>query len=234
MNRTLALLLATATALPVGIAAIPAVQAETAAKDWTKIVAKTPEGGFRVGNPDAALKLVEYGSLTCDHCAHFAEEAMPKLLGEYVKSGRVNFEFRNFIRDPADLTATLLSRCAGPDDFFALTHRYLASQQQWFGKLQAMSEADREAINALPPTERLARFAAMAGLDAAAANGGVSAAQAKQCLANQASIGQLVEMGKTAVEKHQVKGTPSFMINGKTLENVHNWAALEPLLAAGG
>ncbi|HEY9552756.1 thioredoxin domain-containing protein [Allosphingosinicella sp.] len=232
MKRTLALLFAAA-ALPLGIAAVPAAQAE-AAKDWTKTVARTPEGGFRVGNPDAPVKLVEYGSLTCDHCAHFAEEATPKLLGQYVRSGRVSFEFRNFIRDPADLTASLLSRCAGPDDFFALTDRYFDSQAQWYGKLQSMSEADAKAINALAPAERLARFAAIAGLDATAAKAGVPAAQAKQCLTNEASIEQLVQMGRTAVEKHQIKGTPSFMINGKTLENVHNWAALEPLLAAGG
>src|SRR3546814_9181159 len=88
MKRTLALLFAAA-ALPLGIAAVPAAQAE-AAKDWTKTVARTPEGGFRVGNPDAPVKLVEYGSLTCDHCAHFAEEATPKLLGQYVRSGRVS------------------------------------------------------------------------------------------------------------------------------------------------
>ena len=232
MGRTLSLLLAAA-AIPFGTAAVPAAQAE-AAKDWTKVVAKTAEGGFRVGNPDAAMKLVEYGSLTCDHCAHFAEEAMPELLGQYVKSGRVSFEFRNFVRDPADLTASLLSRCAGPDDFFALTHQYFESQPQWFGQLQAMSEAEKEAINALPPTERLARFASMVGLDATAAEAGVSDAEAKQCLASQGSIGQLVEMGKTAVEKHQIKGTPSFMINGKTLENVHTWAALEPHLTTGG
>jgi protein-disulfide isomerase len=74
----------------------------------------------------------------------------------------------------------------------------------------------------------------MTGLDATAAKAGVSGEAAKQCLASEAAIGQLVEMGKAAMEKHQIKGTPSFMINGKTLENVHNWAALEPLLAAGG
>src|SRR3546814_11064888 len=92
-----------------------------------------------------------------------------------------------------------------------------------------MSGADAKAINALAPAERLARFAAIAGLDATAAKAGVPAAQAKQCLTNEASIEQLVQMGRTAVEKHQIKGTPSFIINGNTLENHYNWAALEPL-----
>src|SRR3546814_11711456 len=96
-----------------------------------------------------------------------------------------------------------------------------------------MSGADAKAINALAPAERLARFAAIAGLDATAAKAGVPAAQAKQCLTNEASIEQLVQMCRTAVEKHQIKGTTSFMINGKTMENVHNWEEREPLLTAG-
>src|SRR3546814_14029859 len=97
-----------------------------------------------------------------------------------------------------------------------------------------MSEADAKAINALAPAERLARFAAIAGLDATAAKAGVPAAQAKQCLTNEAAIEQLAQMGRTAVEKHQIKGQPSLMNNGKTQGNVHQWAAPEPLLAAGG
>src|SRR3546814_17288980 len=97
-----------------------------------------------------------------------------------------------------------------------------------------MSEADAKAINALAPAERLARFAAIAGLDATAAKAGVPAAQAKQCPTNEASIEQLVQMGRNDVAKHQIKGTPSFMINGTTQANVHNAAAPEPPLAAGG
>src|SRR3546814_20795882 len=120
-------------------------------------------------------------------------------------SDLVSFEFRNFIRVPADLTASLLSRCAGPDDFFALTDRYFDSQAQWYGKLQSMSEADAKAINALAPAERLARFAAIAGLDAPAAKAGVPAAQAKHCLTNEASTEQLVQMGPHAAQKTQNK-----------------------------
>ena len=59
----------------------------------------TPEGGFLMGNPNADVKLVELGSMTCPHCAEFAEQADQKLINDYVKSGRVSFEFRNFVRD---------------------------------------------------------------------------------------------------------------------------------------
>ena len=39
---------------------------------WTEIVSETPEGGYRMGNPDAPVKLVEYASITCPHCGEFA------------------------------------------------------------------------------------------------------------------------------------------------------------------
>ena len=55
----------------------------------------TPEGGFRMGNPAAPIKLVEYGSLACPHCRHFEETGYKPLLQTYVRTGRVSYEFRN-------------------------------------------------------------------------------------------------------------------------------------------
>src|SRR5687767_11435749 len=64
--------------------------------DWSTMVTKTPEGGFVMGNPNAKVKLVEYGSLTCDHCAAFEEQGGKALVDDYVKKGLVSWEFRNF------------------------------------------------------------------------------------------------------------------------------------------
>ena len=51
--------------------------------------AKTPEGGFLMGNPNAKVKLVEFGSLTCPHCAEFEEQGGKPLVDNYVKKGLV-------------------------------------------------------------------------------------------------------------------------------------------------
>ena len=75
--------------------------------DWSEVVAATPEGGFVMGNPNAGVKLVEYGSYTCGHCARFDEEGVQPLIDKYVKTGRVSFEFRNYVRDPYDLAGAL-------------------------------------------------------------------------------------------------------------------------------
>lgn len=214
------------------LAAAPANKA-VASKDWTGIVAATPEGGFRVGNPRATVKLIEYGSLTCDHCAKFAEEGLPRILSEHVKSGRLSFEFRNFVRDPSDMAAALLSHCAGPGGFFALADDYFSAQRQWMGRFQGMTPDQIKSLDGLPAAQQLPRIAAIGGLDAMAAKAGVPAAKAQQCLSDEAAIEKFVAMRKVAIDTHKLQGTPTFILNGETVE-AHNWSALQPLLGSPG
>src|SRR4029078_5088510 len=85
--------------------------------DWSTIVSATPQGGFLMGNPNAKLKLIEDGSLTCPHCREFDEKGSPPLIANYVKTGIVSWEFRNYVRDAFDLTASLVARCNGAKSF---------------------------------------------------------------------------------------------------------------------
>src|SRR5881397_817088 len=74
-------------------------------------VANATSAGFMMGNPNAKVKLVEIGSLSCPHCKAFDDEGVPALIEKYVKTGLVSWEFRNYVRDAFDLTATLVARC---------------------------------------------------------------------------------------------------------------------------
>jgi len=42
--------------------------APPAGGDWSKTISATPDGGFQMGNPNASVKLIEYGSLTRMAC----------------------------------------------------------------------------------------------------------------------------------------------------------------------
>jgi protein-disulfide isomerase len=218
-----------------GASAAAAAPARAAAqRDWSKAVAVTPEGGFRMGNPAAAVKLVEYASYTCPHCAHFVHEGVPQLIAKYVRSGRVSFELRNLVRDPYDLSAALLNRCAGARNFFPLMHSIFAAQDQWTGRFAALSASEYDALTALPATPKLIRIAAIGGLDAMAARFGVQPARAKACLSDEKAAARLAEMRRVATSQYDVQGTPAFLINGKKAEGAHDWATLEPLLRGGG
>jgi protein-disulfide isomerase len=196
--------------------------------DWSTIVTKTPEGGFLMGNPNARVKLVEFGSLTCPHCAEFEERGGQKLVDDYVKKGLVSWEFRNFVRDPFDMAATLLSRCGGEASFFGLTRNLFKDQRDWVGKIQATDPAKVQSLQAMPPAQQFSTIADLGGLKQYASMRGVPRAKGEQCLANEAEINKLVQMNTDAVSTYNIPGTPTFLINGEVVEQTATWELLEP------
>ncbi len=196
--------------------------------DWSTVVSKTPEGGFVMGNPNAKVKLVEFGSLTCPHCAEFEEKGGKALIDNYVKKGLVSWEFRNFVRDPFDMTATLLARCGGEASFFGLTRNLFADQKDWIGKIQAADPAKVQALQSLPPAQQFSTIADLGGLKQYASMRGVPRAKGEQCLANEAEVTQLVQMNTDAATNFNIPGTPTFLINGSVVESTATWELLEP------
>ena len=191
--------------------------------DWTKTIVATPEGGVLMGNPNADVKFVEYGSLTCGHCAEFAENGTPQLIDKYVKSGRVSFEFRNFLRDGLDMSLALVARCGGPERFFTLSEAMFKDQKSFFERAQAATQEQQAAASASP-----AGFAELAGLQQWAAQRGVPSAKSNACLADQATQDKLVQVSNDVTTQFPgFSGTPTFIINGKMIEE-RTWDAVEP------
>ena len=198
--------------------------------DWTKTVVRTPEGGYLMGNPNADVKLIEFGSMTCPHCAEFEEQHGEQLIGTYVKSGRVSFEFRNFVRDPFDLAASLIARCGGPERFFPLTRQLFVDQRNWAGKLQDIPQAQIEALQNLGPESKFLQIAKLADLQTWGAQRGVSSAASSACLVDRKEIDLLVQMNGDATTKYpEFKGTPTFIVNDKMVDG-STWEILEPEL----
>jgi protein-disulfide isomerase len=220
-------LLGLAAAAPAADAA-PVRRAAPAAINWSRTVVATPEGGFRMGNPQAKVKLVEYGSLTCIHCAAFAREGMAPLVGTYVRSGKVSYEYRNFILNGLDVAASLVARCGGPGRFFPVADRLYAARDQWMGRVGSLTAAQKAQMNALPENQRLGRLAEFAGITQLAAQAGIAPVQAKRCLADPGALDRLGKMAEAA-EAQGVSGTPTFFLNGANIGS-HSWATLEPIL----
>jgi protein-disulfide isomerase len=209
------------------VAAVP----PPAGSDWTEVVKETPDGGFLMGNPDAPVKLVEYASLTCPHCAAFSMEAGESLRNNFIKSGKVSWEFRNFLLQPVDVAVSLLARCQGPGPFFKLVEQIFAEQANWGAKFQNISKAEQDRIQALPEQARIGAIAKAGQLDAFFRARGIPEAKIDACLADKAATDELVKIRQQAVDKG-VQGTPSFFLNGTLQDNVYDWASLEPKLRA--
>lgn len=212
-------------------AALPAAQSGKtvpAQRDWTRVVVATPEGGYRMGNPQAPVKLIEYGSLTCSHCATFAKKGMQSLAGTYVRRGKVSYEYRNFVLNGLDVAATLVARCGGPTRFFPVADKLYANQDQWTGRIENLTTAQKQALNALPENQRLGRLAQLAGIPGIAAQQGIPPASAQRCLADRAAFERLGKLNEAAAAQG-VQGTPTFFINGANI-GAHSWETLEPIL----
>ncbi|HYJ82102.1 MAG TPA: thioredoxin domain-containing protein [Allosphingosinicella sp.] len=230
MTKAAALLLlaGVAAAAPAVSAPPTAGRAAPAPADWARTVVATPEGGFRMGNPAATVKLVEYGSLTCGHCANFAKAGMSALVGTYVRSGKVSYEYRSFLLNGLDVAATLVARCGGASRFFPVADKLYATQGQWMGRVGALTAAQKAQMNALPENQRLGRLAELAGITRIAAQHGIGPVQAKRCLADQAALDRLGSIAEAA-QAQGVQGTPTFFLNGSNI-GTHNWGTLEPIL----
>jgi protein-disulfide isomerase len=201
--------------------------------DWSAIVTATPEGGFRMGNPNAALKLIEYGSLTCPHCREFDEQGAEPLINKYVKTGQLSWEFRNYVRDAFDLTASLIARCNGAKSFFPLSRALYKDQMVWVGKVQATPPEQIEQLQNLPPNRQFVELAKVAGFQDWAAARGVPVAKSNQCLGDENAVNNLVQMTSDVTSQYpDFQGTPSFVLNGKLLDKTASWSALEPQIRA--
>ena len=225
--------LAAAAVLPgTAVAAAPAHKAAPVARDWTRTVVATPQGGFRMGNPAARVKLIEYGSFGCPHCADFAREASAQLRS-FVRHGRVSWEFRPYVIFAPDPGISMLLRCRGPAGYFDLVDQLYTEQKSWIGRLKALPEATLQQIQAMETHEQVRALVRAAGIDAFFRMRGMSQARIDACLADGSALESLLALTNRATDLEDVHRTPTFFINGRQAET-NVWAGIEPLIRQAG
>lgn len=203
--------------------------------DWTETVTMTDRGGFLMGNPNAPVKLIEYASITCPHCAEFSEQGVPTLRDRYVRSGQVSWEYRPYMIFPTDPGIFMLLRCLGPTAFFHVSEQLYADQANWVGRLQALPGDQYQAMLAQPPAQQAAGLVRATGLDQFFRQRGLPEARMTSCLGDAGNLQQLGQITQRASSEEGVTGTPTFIINGEKTD-ADRWSRLEPLLrnAVGG
>lgn len=206
--------------------------APPAGGSWADTYAATPEGGYRMGNPDAPIKLVEYGALSCSHCAEFAEKSAAEMRDNFIASGRVSYEVRFFMLNALDVPATLLATCGSPEATLPLAEQFWGWQKNMFTNLQS-NEAALQSASQLPPEQRFVAIAQAGGMDTFFTSRGIAADQAKACLADTAKATQLVEATNKAGQELNITGTPTFFLNGAKLDT-NTWEGVKVLLEKAG
>jgi protein-disulfide isomerase len=208
-----------------------AAPAQKRAIDWSATARPLPSGAYLVGNPAARVKLVEYASYTCSHCAHFAVESKPVLKGSMIRSGSTSMELRHLIRDALDLSAVVVARCAGPAGFARTSDAIFAAQDRWLPQGAQYDAANAAQAQGQPLPARLRALADGAGLSAIGRANGVTDARLNACFADRAAIDRVI--AASDARPATIRSTPTFFIDGRQAAAA-DWARLEPLLRAAG
>lgn len=218
-------------ASPAKPAAKPAPKAAAAAPRWSATISTSAIGAHVVGNPNAKIKLIEYFSYTCSHCADFAKLSAVPLKTLYIDKGLVQFEYRNLVRDPVDMTAALLARCGTVKSFADNHQAIMLAQPAWLGKVIKATDAQKTAWFEGTTGERARKIAADTGLTALMSARGYTAAQQNACLDDAVAQAELTGMTNIGIRADRVQGTPTFYLNGRNAE-VTTWPAVKSQLDA--
>ena len=219
-------------AVPTAPANSVAAVAAPTGQDWTQVVSKTPEGGYVMGNPNASLKLVEYGSRTCPTCGAFGQTGMQPLENTYVKSGKVSYEFRDFMVHAPDLGVAILGHCAGTAPFFPILEQMYLEQPRFLEKLESAGSFQQSIQSRTPQAQAVAWVEHLGYIDFLKQRG-VPETQARACLADPKLMKAVTDLSQAAIDKG-VTGTPTFFLNGQRLQDQVMWSQIEQALKAAG
>ena len=206
--------------------------APPAGKSWSQVV-RVDGDGVVMGNPDAPIKIEEFGAFTCGHCAKFTQDSHEELKRDFVDTGRVSYKLTPFMLHPVDAIAGAIVKCTGPDRFFPLADATFIEHEAFIAGASKPQPGIEEAMK-LPPAQRFTALAKGWGIDQFYQQRGVPAATIEQCLSKVENV-EAIEKGTNAgVEKYQITGTPTFVINGQVAEGIAAWGPLRDRLRTMG
>jgi protein-disulfide isomerase len=159
--------------------------------DEAKLLAPGTLKDIVMGKADAPVTIVEYASMTCPHCAHFATTTLPTIKEKYIDTGKAKLILREFPFDPRAAAAFMLARCAPEERYYPLVEVLFKQQEQWAG-----------AANAEEPLLQISKLA------------GFTQESFKACLTNQKLLDDVNAVRERGANEFGVNATPTFFING--------------------
>src|SRR6266571_4836593 len=111
-----------------------------------EIVFISLDGAPAMGGPKARVAIVEFGDYQCPYCGQHANQTLPQIVTDYVKTGKVRYFFKDFpiegLHSQA-FRAAEAARCAGAQGKYWEMHDRLLGNQQ----LLAVNELPGHALS---------------------------------------------------------------------------------------
>ena len=146
-----------------------------------------------LGSNDAPIKIKEYFSLTCGHCASFHKKTLPKLQKKYIDKGQVQLEFIDYPLDRLALIAAALARSLPTKEGYVEAIKILLNKQkQW-------AYSDK-------PLDELFSIAKLFG---------ISSKKFDDIIKNTQLMQEIINVMEKESKNFDIVSTPTFIINNK-------------------
>lgn len=155
---------------------------------------------FGIGPADAKVKIIEYASFTCPHCASFHANVFGQLKTDYIDTGKVRFEYREVYFDRYGLWAAMIARCGGEMRYFGISSMIFDQQQEW-----------TKGETPVAVVEALKKIGRAAGLDDSAMDA---------CVQDKPMAQAMIAHYEKNFAADGIQGTPTLMINGTKHSNM--------------
>ena len=193
--------------LPASAQSAPAPSTPPSAAAMANPLALTPDDRI-LGKPDAPITIVEYASMTCPHCAHFATDVLPQLQQKWIDSGKAKLIMRDYPLDEPALRAAMVARCEPADKFYPFVETLFAQQRTWVLAKDYQGE--------------LGRLALLSGMNKT---------KFDACLADKSGEDKVLQSRLVATQKLGVNSTPTFFINGTKFDGAPEFDAMDAALS---
>jgi protein-disulfide isomerase len=189
---------------------IPGAPGQQSGANWSgadELLKPGPLKEMELGQKDAPITVIEYASMTCGHCANFANNIFPEFKAKFIDTGKVHFIFREYPLDPLAAGAFMLARCT-EDNYFGFVEMLFKQQQVW-------TETN-------DPVDALFNLSKQAGFTEQSFD---------KCLSNQQLLDGINAVKDRAEKLFNVDSTPTFFVNGQIARGVQTIDDFEKLFA---
>ena len=160
------------------------------------------------GNINSKVKIIIYESLTCSYCANFHKDIYPKLKDEFLDTGLVSIEFKNFPLDIAALNASKLAHCK-KDGKANILHFLYSKQEEWI-KGNTIEKVNLNLKDVIKDQNFNLDF--------------------DNCIADKDIEDHILEDRIEGANKFKINATPTIIINDKKFEKSLNFKNLKKAL----
>ena len=160
-----------------------------------------------LGNTQAPVTLIEYGSLTCGKCLYFHKHVFPRIKKHYIDEGIVRFIYRHFPTGGAAVHGARAAQCAG-DKYYEMLDALFTTVANWY-------QADnRDNIFVKQATSL-----------------GLNSEEFITCISDKKLLDDILNQQQVAKRDLDVTGTPTFFINRKIVRGKRSFVEMKALIS---